>query len=125
MRLLLLGNEAIAYGALSGGVAVATAYPGTPSTEIIETLEEFKDRFVHWATNEKVAFELAYGAALAGARALTAMKHVGLIVAADPLHSAAYTGVVGVFSSCPPTTPGCTLRKMNKTPDDTGSSRLS
>jgi indolepyruvate ferredoxin oxidoreductase alpha subunit len=95
MRLLLLGNEAIAYGALSGGVAVATAYPGTPSTEIIETLEEFKDRFVHWATNEKVALELAYGAALAGARALTAMKHVGLNVAADPLHSAAYTGVVG------------------------------
>jgi indolepyruvate ferredoxin oxidoreductase alpha subunit len=97
MRLLLLGNEAIAYGALSGGVAAATAYPGTPSTEILETLEEFKDRFVHWATNEKTAFELAYGAALAGARALTAMKHVGLNVAADPLHSAAYTGVEGGF----------------------------
>ncbi len=97
MRLLLLGNEAIAYGALSGGVAVATAYPGTPSTEILETLEEFKDRFVHWAANEKTAFELAYGAALAGGRALTAMKHVGLNVAADPLHSAAYTGVEGGF----------------------------
>jgi indolepyruvate ferredoxin oxidoreductase alpha subunit len=95
--LLLLGNEAIAYGALSGGVAAATAYPGTPSTEILETLEEFKDRFVHWATNEKTAFELAYGAALAGARALTAMKHVGLNVAADPLHGAAYTGVEGGF----------------------------
>ena len=51
MRLLLLGNEAIAYGALSGGVAAAAAYPGTPSTEILETLEEFKDRFIHWATN--------------------------------------------------------------------------
>jgi Indolepyruvate ferredoxin oxidoreductase, alpha and beta subunits len=97
MRLLLLGNEAIAYGALSGGVAAATAYPGTQSTEILETLKEFKDRFVHWATNEKTAFELAYGAALAGARALTAMKHVGLNVAADPLHSAAYTGVEGGF----------------------------
>jgi indolepyruvate ferredoxin oxidoreductase alpha subunit len=67
MRLLLLGNEAIAHGALSRGVAVATAYPGTPSTEIIETLEEFKDRFVHWATNEKAALELACGATLAGA----------------------------------------------------------
>jgi indolepyruvate ferredoxin oxidoreductase alpha subunit len=84
MRLLLLGNETIAYGALSGGVAVATAYTGTPSTEIIETLEEFKDRFVHWATNEKAALELAYGAVLAGARALTAMKHVRLNVAVDP-----------------------------------------
>jgi indolepyruvate ferredoxin oxidoreductase alpha subunit len=87
-----IGNEAIAYGALSGGVAVATAYPGTPSTEIIETLEEFKDRFVHWATNEKVALELAYGAALAGARALTAMKHVGLNVAADPPRIQAWWG---------------------------------
>jgi indolepyruvate ferredoxin oxidoreductase alpha subunit len=76
-------------------MAVATAYPDTPSTETIETLEEFKDRFIHWATNEKAALEPAYGATLAGARALTAMKHVGLNVAADPLHSAAYTDVVG------------------------------
>ncbi|MCU7786656.1 indolepyruvate ferredoxin oxidoreductase subunit alpha [Pyrobaculum sp. 3827-6] len=97
MRLLLLGNEAIAYGALASGLAVATAYPGTPSTEIVETLVEFRDRFVHWASNEKSAFELAYGAAVAGARSLTAMKHVGLNVAADPLHSAAYTGVEGGF----------------------------
>ncbi|MEM4743216.1 MAG: indolepyruvate ferredoxin oxidoreductase subunit alpha, partial [Pyrobaculum sp.] len=67
MKLLLLGNEALAYGALSEGVAVATAYPGTPSTEILETLEEFRDRFTHWAANEKTAFEIAYGAALAGA----------------------------------------------------------
>ena len=95
MKALLLGNEAIAYGALSAGLAVATAYPGTPAPEVLETLEEFKDRFVHWATNEKTAFEIAYGAALAGARALVAMKHVGLNVAADPLHSAAYTGVEG------------------------------
>ncbi len=97
VRHLLLGNEAIAYGALSAGVAVAAGYPGTPSSEIIETLEEYKDRFVEWATNEKTAVEMAYGAALAGARALAAMKHVGLNVAADPLHSAAYTGVVGGF----------------------------
>lgn len=69
MKLLLLGNEAIAYGALSGGLAVATAYPGTPSTEVLETIEEFKDRYTHWAANEKTAFEIAYGAALAGARA--------------------------------------------------------
>jgi len=82
-------------GALSGGLAVATAYPGTPSTEALETIEEFKDRYTHWAANEKTAFEIAYGAALAGARALVAMKHVGLNVAADPLHSAAYTGVEG------------------------------
>ena len=95
MKILLLGNEAIAYGALAGGVSVATAYPGTPSTEILETLEEFRDRFVHWAANEKTALEIAYGAAVAGARALVAMKHVGLNVAADPLHSAAYTGVEG------------------------------
>ncbi|ABP51399.1 MULTISPECIES: indolepyruvate ferredoxin oxidoreductase subunit alpha [Pyrobaculum] len=95
VKILLLGNEAIAYGALAGEVAVATAYPGTPSTEILETLEEFRDRFVHWATNEKTALEIAYGAAVAGARALVAMKHVGLNVAADPLHSAAYTGVEG------------------------------
>lgn len=97
MRLLLLGNEALAYGSLAAGVAVATAYPGTPSTEVLETLEEFKDRFVYWAANEKTAFELSYGAALAGARALVAMKHVGLNVASDPLHSAAYTGVEGGF----------------------------
>ncbi|AFA38309.1 Indolepyruvate ferredoxin oxidoreductase, alpha and beta subunits [Pyrobaculum oguniense TE7] len=95
VKILLLGNEAIAYGALAGGVAVATAYPGTPSTEILETLEEFRDRFVHWAVNEKTALEIAYGATVAGARALVAMKHVGLNVAADPLHSAAYTGVEG------------------------------
>lgn len=95
MKLLLLGNEAIAYGALSGGLAVATAYPGTPSTEVLETIEEFKDRYTHWAANEKTAFEIAYGAAISGARALVAMKHVGLNVAADPLHSAAYTGVEG------------------------------
>lgn len=95
MRHLFLGNEAIAYGALAAGVAVAAGYPGTPSSEIIETLMEFKDRWVRWAANEKVAVEIAYGAALAGARALAAMKHVGLNVAADPLHSAAYTGVNG------------------------------
>lgn len=97
MRHLLLGNEAIAYGALSAGVAVATGYPGTPSSEIIETLQEYRDRFVEWTANEKTAVEIAYGAALSGARALAAMKHVGLNVAADPLHSAAYTGVVGGF----------------------------
>ncbi|KUO87476.1 MAG: indolepyruvate ferredoxin oxidoreductase subunit alpha [Thermoproteus sp. JCHS_4] len=95
MRHLLLGNEAIAYGALSAGVAVATGYPGTPSSEIVETLLEYRDRYVQWASNEKTAVEIAYGAALAGARALAAMKHVGLNVAADPLHSAAYTGVAG------------------------------
>lgn len=96
-RALLMGNEAIAFGSLAAGVSVASAYPGTPSSEIVETLLKFRgdDLYVEWSSNEKVAFEVAYGAALSGARALTAMKHVGLNVAADPLMSSAYTGVRG------------------------------
>jgi len=92
-----MGNEAIAYGSLAAGVSVATAYPGTPSSEIVETLMSFKgdDLYVEWSANEKVAFEISYGAALCGSRALVAMKHVGLNVAADPLMSSAYTGVKG------------------------------
>ncbi|RLG87319.1 MAG: indolepyruvate ferredoxin oxidoreductase subunit alpha [Thermoprotei archaeon] len=97
---LLLGNEAIARGAIEAGVAVAAAYPGTPSTEIVEALARVaKDLgiYVEWSTNEKVAFEVAYAAATAGARSLTAMKHVGLNVAADPFFSSAYTGVEESF----------------------------
>ena len=93
---LLLGNEAIARGALEAGVGFASAYPGTPSTEIIETLARVARRvglYVEWSTNEKVALEAAYGATLARVRALAAMKHVGLNVAADALMSIAYTGV--------------------------------
>lgn len=97
---VLLGNEAIARGAIEAGVAVATAYPGTPSTEIVESLAEVANElgiYVEWSVNEKVAFEVAYAAAIAGARSLVAMKHVGLNVAADPLMSSAYTGVEESF----------------------------
>lgn len=95
-RVLLLGNEAIARGALEAGMCFATAYPGTPSTEIVEVLSEVAKEcgiYVEWSVNEKVAFEAAYGAAIAGVRSLTAMKHVGLNVAADILMSSAYAGV--------------------------------
>ncbi len=93
---LLTGNEAVAQGAFEAGVSYATAYPGTPSTEILENLAEFKgDIIAEWASNEKVALECAIGASIAGARALTAMKMVGVNVAADPLFSFAYSGVNG------------------------------
>jgi len=91
----LSGNEAIALGAFEARVAVASAYPGTPSTEILERLSEYEGLYAEWAPNEKVALEVALGASFAGARALVAMKHVGLNVAADPLFTAAYTGVMG------------------------------
>lgn len=94
---LLSGNEALAYGAWEVGVGVATAYPGTPSTEILETLATFPEVETEWSTNEKVAFEVAYGAALGGVRALVSMKHVGLNVAADPLFTSAYAGVNAGF----------------------------
>ena len=91
---LMSGNEAIARGAYEAGVKVCSAYPGTPSTEIFENLPQYKDAlYCEWAPNEKVATEVAYGAAIGGVRSLCAMKHVGLNVAADPLFSAAYSGV--------------------------------
>lgn len=94
-RILLSGNEAIAEGALEAGAHFAAAYPGTPSTEILETLARRGGIRTEWAPNEKVAFEVAYGASLGGARVLVSMKHVGVNVAADPLFSAAYAGVNG------------------------------
>ncbi len=99
-KVLLLGNEAIARGALEAGIGFASAYPGTPSTEIIETLASVaKDVgiYVEWSTNEKVAFEAAYAAALSGVKALTAMKHVGVNVAADILMSSGYAGTNAGF----------------------------
>jgi len=97
-KILLSGNEAIARGAYEAGVHVATAYPGTPSTEILENIVRYKDViYCEWAPNEKVAVEVAQGASFGGARALTAMKHVGVNVAADPMFSFAYTGVNGGF----------------------------
>lgn len=92
MKRLLSGNEAIARGAYESGVRVGTAYPGTPSTEILENLSTYAGVRTLWAPNEKVALETALGAAYAGARTLVAMKHVGLNVAADPFFYGAYTG---------------------------------
>src|SRR5512134_928041 len=94
-KVLFSGNEAIALGAFEAGVKVASAYPGTPSTEILENLCTYEGVYAEWAPNEKVALEVALGASFAGARALATMKHVGLNVAADPLFTAAYTGVKG------------------------------
>ena len=90
----LMGNEAIARGAWEAGVRVAAAYPGTPSTEILESLARYPaaDLYAEWSTNEKVALDVAIGAALTGVRALAAMKHVGLNVAADSLMSQSYVG---------------------------------
>ena len=95
MKELMLGNEAIARGAYEAGVTVATAYPGTPSTEITETISRYEEIYCEWAPNEKVALEVAAGAAVGGARAICAMKHVGLNVAADPLFTLSYTGING------------------------------
>lgn len=92
-RKLLSGNEAIALGAWEAGVALGCGYPGTPSTEIVEALFEYPDVYCEWSVNEKVAYEVALGAAVAGGRALVTMKHVGVNVAADPLFTSAYTGV--------------------------------
>jgi len=95
IRKLLSGNEAIALGAYHAGVRVATAYPGTPSTEILENIAGYKDLYAEWSTNEKVAMEVGLGASYAGVRTLVSMKHVGLNVAADPFMAAATTGVHG------------------------------
>jgi indolepyruvate ferredoxin oxidoreductase alpha subunit len=94
----MTGNEAIARGAFEAGVTLASAYPGTPSTEILENIAQYKDSiYSEWAPNEKVALEVAIGGSIAGARTLAAMKHVGLNVAADPFFTYAYTGVNGGF----------------------------
>ncbi len=95
MKELMLTNQAIARGAYEAGVRVLSAYPGTPSTEIAENFVKFDGVYAEWAPNEKVAVEVAVGAAVAGARAMACMKHVGLNVAADPLFTAAYAGVNG------------------------------
>ena len=95
VRKLLTGNEAIAEGARAAGALFASAYPGTPSTEILETIARRGDIRVQWAPNEKVALEVACGVSLGGGRALCAMKHVGVNVAADPFFSSSYSGVNG------------------------------
>ncbi|MHB1315280.1 MAG: indolepyruvate ferredoxin oxidoreductase subunit alpha [Christensenellales bacterium] len=103
---LLLGNEAIALGALHAGVKAATAYPGTPSTEITETIAKYSQATAQWSVNEKVALETAIGVSIAGARAICSMKHVGLNVAADPLFTVSYTGVNGGLVICVADDPG-------------------
>ena len=92
---ILLGNEAIARGAYEAGVKVSSAYPGTPSTEMSESLVQYDEIYAEWAPNEKVATEVAIGASIAGVRSMCCMKHVGVNVAADPLYTAAYAGVRG------------------------------
>ena len=92
---ILLGNEAIARGAYEAGVRVSAAYPGTPSTEISEAIAKYDEVYGEWSPNEKVAAEVAIGASIAGVRAMCSMKHVGVNVAADPLFTAAYSGVGG------------------------------
>lgn len=89
------GNEAIARGLYEAGVRFAAAYPGTPSTEIMEEFAKYEGVYAEWAPNEKVAVEVAIGAALGGTRALACMKHVGVNVAADPIFTVSYTGIEG------------------------------
>ncbi len=93
MKKLLLGDFAVARGAYEAGVKVATAYPGTPSTEITEEISRYPEIYAEWSPNEKVAAEVAIGSSFHGARTIVSMKHVGLNVASDPLFTAAYTGV--------------------------------
>ncbi len=95
MKQLMTGNEAIARGAFEAGVVFCSAYPGTPSTEILENISTYKEIYSEWAPNEKVALEAVIGAAIAGGRAMASMKHVGVNVAADPLFTVAYTGING------------------------------
>ena len=97
MKTLMLGNEAVARGLYEAGCSFVSSYPGTPSTEITESVAKYKEVYAEWAPNEKVAMEAAFGASLAGKRSFCAMKHVGLNVAADPLFTVAYTGVNAGF----------------------------
>ncbi len=97
MKVLMSGNEAIARGAYEAGVRFAAAYPGTPSTEILEEFSKYDGVYAEWSTNEKVAVEVAIGAALAGEKAMAVMKHVGVNVAADPIFTVSYTGTNGAL----------------------------
>ena len=93
MKQLMLGNEAVARGLYEAGCMFVSSYPGTPSTEITETIAKYPEVYAEWAPNEKVAMESAFGACIAGRRSFCGMKHVGLNVAADPLFTISYTGV--------------------------------
>ncbi len=106
MKKLLLGNAAVARGAYEAGVGVVASYPGTPSTEITEEIVKFEEVYAEWAPNEKVAAEVAIGASIGGARAMSCMKHVGLNVMADPVFTVSYTGVNGGLVLCVADDPG-------------------
>ncbi len=106
MKKLLLGNAAVARGAYEAGVRVVSSYPGTPSTEITESVVNYEDIYVEWAPNEKVAAEVAIGASIAGARAMSCMKHVGLNVMADPVFTVSYIGTNGGLVFCVADDPG-------------------
>lgn len=93
MKTLMLGNEAVARGLFEAGCSVVSSYPGTPSTEITEYVSDYDEIYTEWAPNEKVAMEVAFGAAFGGKRSFCGMKHVGLNVAADPLFTISYTGI--------------------------------
>ncbi len=108
MKHLLSGNEAIARGAYEAGIKICSAYPGTPSTEILENTAQYKDvMYSEWAPNEKVAAEVAYGASVAGSRSMCTMKMVGLNVAADPFFTAGYMGVKGAYIVVSADDPSC------------------
>lgn len=100
MKKLLLGNAAVARGAYEAGVRVVSSYPGTPSTEITENIAKYDEIYSEWAPNEKVAAEVAIGASIGGARAMSCCKHVGLNVMADPVFTVSYTGVGGGLVFC-------------------------
>ncbi len=106
MKKLLLGNAAVARGAYEAGVNVVASYPGTPSTEITEEIVKFEEIYAEWSPNEKVAAEVAIGASIGGARAMSCMKHVGLNVMADPVFTVSYTGVNGGLVFCVADDPG-------------------
>ncbi len=106
MRQLMLGNQAFARGLYEAGCSVVSSYPGTPSTEVTEEAAKYDEIYCEWAPNEKVAMEVAFGAALAGKRSFCGMKHVGLNVAADPLFTCSYTGVNAGMVICVADDPG-------------------
>ena len=106
MKKLLLGNAAIARGAYEAGVTVVASYPGTPSTEITEEIVKFEEIYAEWSPNEKVAAEVAIGASIGGARAMSCMKHVGLNVMADPVFTVSYIGANGGLVFCVADDPG-------------------
>ncbi|MBQ9965674.1 MAG: indolepyruvate ferredoxin oxidoreductase subunit alpha [Clostridia bacterium] len=106
MKKLLLGNAAVARGAYEAGVNVVASYPGTPSTEITEETAKYDEIYSEWSPNEKVAAEVAIGASIGGARAMSCMKHVGLNVMADPVFTVSYTGVNGGLVFCVADDPG-------------------